>query len=133
MWRAEGNTLFRGIADGEDGDEVVVCHLRECFLQLRCIEMSDPRRAQPLVVDGKHDVGRDDGGVHVGEIATIVLPYPSVVCAAADNEKDARTEGIVRRLCELCTSLGAFDRPDFERLLVDRRGGDACCLKDAVE
>ena len=95
--------------------------------------MSDPRRAQSLIVNGEHDVGRDDGGVHVGEAAAVVLPYPSIVCVAADNEEDARAEGIVRRLCELCTCLGAFDCPDFERLLVDRRGGDACCLKDAVE
>ena len=89
-----GNTLFRGIADGEDGDEVVVCHLRECFLQLRCIKMSDPRRAQPFVVNGEHDVGRDDGGIHIGEIASVVLTYPCLVRLSADDEEDACTEGV---------------------------------------
>ena len=95
--------------------------------------MSDPCRAQSLVVNGEHDVGRDDGGIHIGEIATVVLPYPSIVCAAADNEKDARTEGIVRRLREFCPRLGALDRSDFERLLVDRRGRNTRRLKNAVE
>ena len=40
---------------------------------------------------------------------------------------------VVRRLREFCPRLGALDRPDFERLLVDRRGRNTRRLKNAVK
>ena len=32
---------------------------------------------------------RDDGGVHVGEIACVVLPYPCLARLAADDEEES--------------------------------------------
>ena len=98
-----GDTLFGRIADGEDGDEIIVCHCGECFLQLRCVEVSDSCRAEAFVVDGKHDVRRDDGGVDIGEVAFIIGAHPCFICFSTNDEKDAGTEGIVRCLREFCT------------------------------
>ena len=127
------NALLRGVADGEDGDEVIVCHLRECLLEFWRIEMSDPRRAQSLIVNGEHDVGCDNACIYVGEVALVVLPHPRVFALSADDEENARTEGVVCRLRELCPCLWALDRPDLERLLVDGGRRDTRCLEDAPE
>ena len=89
-----GDTLFRRIADGEERDEIIVRHCGECFLQLRCVEVSDPCRAEAFVVDGKHDMCRDNGGVDIGEVAFIIGAHPCFICFSSDDEKDAGTEGI---------------------------------------
>ena len=128
-----GDTFLGCISDGEDGDEIVVCHLREELFHLGRVKVTDPCRAQSLVVNGEHDVGRDDGGIHIGEIASVVLTHPCVFVLSADHEEDACTEGVVRRLRQFCPRLGALDRPDLERLLVDRRGRNTRRLKNAVK
>ena len=71
-----GDTFLGRISDGEDGDKIVVCHLRKELFYLGRVKVTDPCRAQSLVVNGEHDVGRDDGGIHIGEIASVVLTYP---------------------------------------------------------
>ena len=95
--------------------------------------MSDPCGAQPLVVNGKHDVGCNDGGIHVGEVPSIVGAYPCVFVLSTDNEENTRTEGVVCRLSELCTRFGTLDCPDLEWLLVDGRRCNARRLDDAPE
>ena len=60
-----GNALLRGVADGKDGDEVVVRHLRERLFEFRRVEMSDPCRAQPLVVNGRR-IGMINPPVQLG-------------------------------------------------------------------
>ena len=127
------NALLRGVADGEDGDEVIVCHLRECLLEFRRVEMPDPCRTQSLIVNGEHDVGCDNACIYVGEVALVVLPHPRVFVLSTDNEENARTEGVVCRLRELCPCLGALDCSDLERLLVDGGRRDTRCLEDAPE
>ena len=89
-----GETLLGRVADGEERDEIIVRHCGECFLQLRCVEVSDPCRAEALVVDGEHDVRRDDGGVDIGEVAFIIGAHPCFICFSSDDKKDAGTEGI---------------------------------------
>ena len=75
---------------------------------------------------------RDDGGIHIGKVQIVVRAHPRLVCLAANDEKDACTEGVACRLGELCTCVGAFDGPDLERLAIDGCGRDPCRLKDAV-
>ena len=84
-------------------------------------------------MNGEHDVGRDDGGIHIGKVASVVLPYPCVLVLSADDKKDTRAEGVIRCLGEFCAGLGALDRPDLERLLVDGGRRKARCLEDAVQ
>ena len=57
-------------------------------------------------MNGEHDVSRDNGGIHVGEVPSIVGAYPRLFTLAADDEEDARAEGVVRGLRNLCTRLG---------------------------
>ncbi len=87
---------------------------------------------QAFVVDGEHDMRRDDGGVHIGKVQIVVGAHPRLVLLAADDEKDAGTEGVACRLGELCTRVRAFDGPDLERLAIDGCGGDTCRLKNTV-
>ena len=75
---------------------------------------------------------RDDGGVHIGEVAFIIGAHPCFICFSSDDEKDASTEGEACRLGELCTRVGAFDGPDLKRLFVDCRRSETCRLKDTV-
>ena len=127
-----GDTLFRRIADREDRDEVVALHDGEQLLEFRRVELANPRCAQTFVVDGEHDMRRDDGGIHIGKVQIVVRAHPRLVCLAANDEKDACTEGVACRLGELCTRVGAFDGPDLERLFVDCRRSETCRLKNAV-
>ena len=75
---------------------------------------------------------RGYGGIHIGKVQIVVGAHPRLVCLAADDEKDACTEGVACCLGELCTRVGAFDGPDLERLFVDCRRSETCRLKNAV-
>ena len=57
-------------------------------------------------MNGEHDVGRDDGGIHIGKVASVVLPYPCVLVLSADDKKDTRAEGIARRLRSFVRASG---------------------------
>ena len=57
-----GDPFFRRIADGEERDEVVAFHDGEQLLEFRRVELANPCCAQAFVVDGAHEMRRDDGG-----------------------------------------------------------------------
>ena len=70
----------------------------------------------------EHDVGSHDGGVHVGEVATVVLADPRLVRGGAEHEDPARAKREARERRESRDGVRVLHDPQVPRLPVDRRG-----------
>ena len=84
-------------------------------------------------MDGKHDMCCSDGGVYISKISSVIGAYPCLVLFCADDEKNPRAKGIIRRFGEPFARIRTLGDPDFEGLFVDGRRGEARCIQDAVQ
>ena len=87
-----GRSILGRIADGKNRHKLIVRHLREKLLELRRIEMRDPRRPKSQVFNRQHHMRRRNARIHIGEIFLVKGTYPSIIRLAAHNKGDGCAE-----------------------------------------
>ena len=105
-----GRSILGKIADREDRHKLIIRHLGEKLLELRRIEMRDPRRPKSQVFNRQHHMRRRNARIDIGEIFLVKGTYPSIIRLAAHKTKTTGAPKMKDVVCETFSIASALSR-----------------------